>query len=501
MIHSSLKVVATLTATLFLSSAVNAYDQDMNFASEGFAYSQTEHSSIPHALLMTQDGRLVSVGRSIVDNRSGNFTLNITDSEGNTIITTETPVTSKRDVAHKVIELSTGVLLVLGEANAHGAVVAYDSEGNFLEQYTSSSNHTFYRDAIEQTDGKIVVVGYQRFAGVPGFSVIATRFNSDYSVDTTFGDNGLFQDPYRDVDSNWNSLAYAVDLQSDGKIILGTHVNHLTNTMPEFDEYSVIFRLTEAGQLDTTFGESETTPLRIIEDYVIRDLKVGQDDTISSVGKSSTTARAVKVLADGSALDTSFSRDGIADVDSTEGTEGFMAMTLKPRGGILATGYSGNGTVDLLVAHFNKRGKPGRYFGTRAGYKVFDYGETDYGRDLIQNSDGELFVVGNIAHDDYSKDMVLIKFIRSGREGGGCRGKHRHGKWHKKYGRSHGHSSCKKKINMHHHRFRHQNSRKHIDYTFVEMTKEHCMHSDERLEKYDRYTSYTTKRRWPKAHW
>lgn len=485
--YSSLKVVATIIGTILLSSSVHAYEQDMNFGTEGFAYAETTHSSIPHAINFTQDGRIVSVGRSIVDNKSGNFALNITDSEGNNVITTESEITTKRDVAHKVLSLSNGNLLVLGEANAHAAGALYDSEGNLLGSYISPDNHSFYRDAVEQEDGKIVVVGYQRFDDLRGFSVIATRFNADYSVDTTYGVDGVFQDPFRNVDSNYNSLAYAVDIQDDGKVVLGVHVYHLTDTTPEFNEYSVLVRLTTSGMIDTTFGTSEALPLTILEDFVVRDVKVDASGAIFAAGKSSTNARVIKALSDGSALDTTFCGNGIAEVDTTEGTEGFMALVVQDNGGVLATGYSGNETVDLLLASFDAQGNPGHYFETETGFLVLDYGDTDYGRDLIQNESGELFVTANIAHNDYSKDMVLIKFIESGNSHD-CDSDDFHHWHHWHHLMCHIHK-CFTKIHLGMHAYKESLSKHHMDFSFKEELDNGCLSKD-LDDKYEHHHAY-----------
>jgi len=483
--NSSLKVVATLVSTLLLGSVAHAYEQDMNFGTAGFAYAETENSSIPHAMALTNEGRLITVGRSIVDNRSGNFALNITDSEGNNIITTETEITTKRDVAHKVISLANGNILVLGEANAHAAGALYDSEGNFLGSYTSPENHSFFRDAVEQADGKVVVVGYQRFDGVPGFAVIATRFNTDYSVDTSYGDNGVFKDPFHNVDSNYNSVAYAVDMQSDGKVVLGAHVYHLNGTADDFEDYSVLVRLTTDGQIDTTFGTSSASPLLAVTNFVIRDLKINSEDKIFAVGKSTTAARAIKALADGSMLDNTFCGNGISDVETTDGAEGFMAMALENDNAVLATGYASNTTVDLLLANFDSEGNPGHYFGTDTGYLVVDYGATDYGRDLVQNDAGELFVAANIAHDDYTKDITLIKFIASV-DDSECTGGH-HGFFHMHSCMCHMHT-CMMKIHQGLHAFKASASRHHMDYTFNEELN--CKTVDTDLDMYEHHTPF-----------
>ncbi|HET6248728.1 MAG TPA: discoidin domain-containing protein [Tepidisphaeraceae bacterium] len=95
-----------------------------------------------------------------------------------------------------------------------------------------------------QSDGKIVVVGTTVFidsGGVQVQGVGVVRYNTDGSLDTTFGTGGkaMF-----DMNGGGCTFAREVLIQSDGKILISGQCNN----------EAMIMRLTSAGALDTSFG-------------------------------------------------------------------------------------------------------------------------------------------------------------------------------------------------------------------------------------------------------
>lgn len=96
------------------------------------------------------------------------------------------------------------------------------------------------RDAVLQSDGKIVVAGsFLNFNGTPIRRV--ARLNTDGTLDTSFSP------PTHSSDSGLNTLL----LQDDGKILLGGLFNDFTPVGKKF--YSHLIRLNTDGSLDETF--------------------------------------------------------------------------------------------------------------------------------------------------------------------------------------------------------------------------------------------------------
>ena len=99
-----------------------------------------------------------------------------------------------------------------------------------------------------QTDGKIVVAGYT--GDHSNFSDLAmARFNTDGSLDTSFGTNGLVKYSIDKILIVINDLV----IQPDGKIILaGTSYESGSSAF-------MLTRYTPGGVLDTAFGNNGVT--------------------------------------------------------------------------------------------------------------------------------------------------------------------------------------------------------------------------------------------------
>ena len=99
---------------------------------------------------------------------------------------------------------------------------------------------------LQQPDGKWLLVGGGGAGGLsggggaaPGFAV---RLNADFSIDTTFGTNGI-------ASLAWGEFYTCVTLQPDGKILIGGGEGPLGGGQ------CTIGRLNSDGSLDTTFGQ------------------------------------------------------------------------------------------------------------------------------------------------------------------------------------------------------------------------------------------------------
>lgn len=155
------------------------------------------------------------------------------------------------DVANAMVIQADDKILLGGSVSPGGfAVARYDADGTLDTSFGNAGIATTTiagflgaqagQDLSIQDDGKIVVAGY-----VDDY-VAAVRFDADGTLDSGFGDNGAVV-----VSSPRVAKAYAVAIQSDGKIVLagsapGTRVGE--------DSYDLLLvRLNADGTLDTTF--------------------------------------------------------------------------------------------------------------------------------------------------------------------------------------------------------------------------------------------------------
>ncbi len=160
-----------------------------------------------------------------------------------------------------------------------------------------------------QPDGKIVTAGMRYNGGSSNFFDFAvSRYNADGSLDTTFGGTGTV---YTDV-SGQSDKAYAVVIQSDGKIVVaGTGGDG-----PHF--FWDLARYNSDGSLDTTFGNGGkvvTNPNPNGYYNEIWDLALQSDGKILAAGDTDNGTDGKFAVAryntDGS-LDSTFGSGGIA---------------------------------------------------------------------------------------------------------------------------------------------------------------------------------------------
>lgn len=167
-------------------------------------------------------------------------------------------------------------------------------------------------DMVVQPDGKVVAVGITGEA--EGRDIAMVRFNTDGTLDDTFGTGGKVQ---RDLGAS--DIAWAVTLQKDGKIVVAGATGpeeYLSRPLGSF----VAMRFETNGALDTGFG----TDGKFIYNY-----EAGKWDT----------ARDVAIMNDGGILLTGTSKG--------DAWGGAIAFLLLNKYGVMQTLYTSTltGTV------------------------------------------------------------------------------------------------------------------------------------------------------------
>jgi uncharacterized delta-60 repeat protein len=215
------------------------------------------------AITLQPDGRIVVAGTTGTDvalmRYNADGTLDSTfDVDG--IVVTDLGGT---DIAHAVSIQQDGKILVAGSSfkaadNYYwGALLRYNSNGSLDTTFGGSHNgkvffnfnqaDTIVNAMAIQPDGKIVMVGGVAVGPVAsaGPDMFAVRFNSNGSLDGWFGSSGF---AVTDIRGEYNE-ATAMVIQDDGKLL----VAGMTGS-PESDRYDfALVRYTKDGWLDPTF--------------------------------------------------------------------------------------------------------------------------------------------------------------------------------------------------------------------------------------------------------
>ncbi|MGO9482602.1 MAG: T9SS type A sorting domain-containing protein [Candidatus Kryptoniota bacterium] len=227
----------------------------------------------------------------------------------------------------------------------NGTMVAFIAGGD-------SDYDEGYSSAI-QTDGKIVVAGWSTDSST-NYAFAVARFNSNGTLDNTFGTNGTARTFIHGGDST-NDKAYSVAIQTDGKIVVAGYSVDTTGGT-SYAAFALA-RFNSNGTLDDAFGTNGTAT------------------TFISGGGLLDEGRSVSVQSDGKIL-----------------VAGLSAVTLTSGGFTFATG-----SYALGVARFNSNGKIDNTFGTNGSTSISAIGVPllYYAYSLTIEGDGKIMVAGS----------------------------------------------------------------------------------------------------------
>lgn len=296
---------------------------------------------------------------------------------------------------------SDGKLVVSGNlfngVNNDFAVARYNTDGSLDTTFGSLGKFTmdlggddYVKDVAVQEDGKIVLVGSRTIASQDVIALI--RLNPDGSFDSEFGVNGAV---FTSVD--FNSLAKSVGFQTDGKILVAGIYQNSAHTQTGF----ALVRYNADGSLDSSFGNSGVVTTDFGSFAVADSLIVQTDGKIVVAGEP----RIVRYNSDGS-------------LDNTFGTGGSVAHDLQgldiqvQSDGKIVVAGNGQSQSHFAVNRYNQDGTADSTFGS-AGSVVSNSGSVPTG--LAVQEDGKAIVLGyNATNNNGDSNFVLTRYNPDG---------------------------------------------------------------------------------------
>jgi uncharacterized delta-60 repeat protein len=339
-----------------------------------------------------------------------------------------TDLNHSTDIANAVALQADGKLVVVGTSykqndfsNEDFVVTRYNTDGTLDTTFGRGGKvRTDFpglaavpSSLVIQPDGKIVVAGgaFPLFTFLGNFEVV--RYNPNGLLDSSFGNGGIVTTIFPE-----GSYASAVALQRDGKIIAaGTLFVDFIPGEPSNTDFALA-RYNRDGTPDATFGNSGqvSTDFVGMEDDAFSVL-LQTDGKIIAVGSANNPATyydfaAVRYLANGS-IDTSF---GVAGKVSTDfGVAGFdraQSAALQSDGRIVAAGFaiSQNGGVqNFAVARYTSNGLLDTTFGA-GGKNQIDFGSCcQSAYKVLLQGDGKIITVGYANTESSDSDFLLAR--------------------------------------------------------------------------------------------
>jgi uncharacterized delta-60 repeat protein len=239
-------------------------------------------------------------------------------------------------VAAGVTFSSSVVNHALARYNVDGSLDStFDGDGKAIAGFGTGS--ASIRAIALQTDGKIVVAGdYYDSSGTDQLEFLLARYNTDGSLDTTFGSGGVFIGH-----AGWFQDSFAaIAIQPDGKLLAAGYTRILT--INDF----VVARFNDDGTLDSSFGTNG---------YVATDI-TGNDHFDEA-----------------------------------------RAIALQPDGRIVVAGQSdllGNGAYDFAIVRYNGDGTVDTGYGTQGIATVEFSADPDQASGIALQADGKVVVAG-----------------------------------------------------------------------------------------------------------
>ena len=322
----------------------------------------------------------------------------------------------------KILAGGVGGAIKNGDALTY-LLTRYHSDGSIDLNFGDSGravlgiNFIFYSLDIPvvavQPDGKIVAAG--RIATLPQrLDVLIARFNTDGSIDKSFGEEGMII-----LDLGWVETTTGLALQEDGKILVsGIRADYVGGFISTFT-----LRFLSNGEPDNSFGDkgkvfttgfgifAKVNGIGLHQDKIF----VGITDYIIEIPHSLKPYIILRYNSNGT-IDSSYGINGKATlIFSNEFDNGYVELDnilVQQDGQVLATGTIGKDTPRLGVARFTADGFPDSSFGTN-GFTSLDRQNTfSEGYDVFTQDDGRIIAGGY--YYDGTNNYGAVRFLTNG---------------------------------------------------------------------------------------
>ncbi|MBV9240818.1 MAG: hypothetical protein JO314_02320 [Acidobacteria bacterium] len=265
--------------------------------------------------------------------------------------------------------------------------------------------------AIQPSDGKIVVAGYDTNSGGRNEFALA-RYNTDGSLDNLFGTGGVVTTAVGSV----ANIPSAMAIQPDGKIVVTGFDTNAGNR----DEF-LTARYNTDGGLDSNFGAGGvvSTPIGSVINRASAILVQPVDSKIVVAGFDRNAGNRdefalVRYNADGS-LDSSFGSGGVVTTGIGSIANTAYSIAIQSDNKILAAGYDINsgGRDEFAIARYNPTGSLDGTFGSGG---IVTTGIGSFGNRAFAigvQSDSKIVTAG-YASNGLNLDFALSRYSSTG---------------------------------------------------------------------------------------
>jgi uncharacterized delta-60 repeat protein len=339
---------------------------DSSFGQGGIVIASTASSNIAYAVAVQTDGKILTAGIGLADLTRYNSDGSLDTSFG-TGGNTGTAIRAYALALQPNGKILVGGYLPVSYQNTDFAVARYNSDGTLDTSFGSGGKvtteflggHDYIHALALQPDGKIVAAGQLDCCSSKWYFALA-RYNGNGTIDTSFGNNGR---AWTDLSPGFGfpyHRSNAVAIQPDGKILAAGGSKHYNDT----DSFAVV-RYNSNGTVDSIFGSGGQVTTKFNgNSSTAYAIALRPDGRFYVAGTSGSSFALERFKPDGS-LDTSFGSNHSGQITTQIlNTSAASALALQPDGKVLLAGTDYSSTNDFALA---------RYQAERGRAAAFDY--------------------------------------------------------------------------------------------------------------------------------
>src|SRR6266581_953502 len=332
---------------------------------------------------------------------------------------------ARRSFIRSLAISAAAIMLVFSASGQMAQAAGGDLDPTFGNggQVTTDFNHsTDIANAVAlQPDGKLVVVGQTyKNNDYTGEDFAVARYNTDGTLDTTFGVNGKVRTDFPGL----AAVASSVVIQPDGKILVAGGAFPLVTFLGDFE----LVRYNSNGSLDTSFGNGGivTTSFPGQGSYAFavalqadgKIIAAGTDFVNFTNDDSSNTDFALARYNPNGTPDTTFSGDGQVATDFDGFNDDAFSILVQPDGKLVAVGSAKNPATfyDFAAVRYLANGTIDTTFGV-AGKVRTDFGHADFdqARSAALQPDGKIVAAGTaIFNNGLSEPFAVARYNTNG---------------------------------------------------------------------------------------
>lgn len=296
------------------------------------------------------------------------------------------------------------------------AVTRYNSDGTLDTSFGDEGIKVFVLSSIMsimtniqiQTDGKILIAGFMDLGAGDGLDMTIIRLNEDGSLDFTFTGDGI-----QTYDINGDAdYVMALKIQPDGKIIAAGFTGVLESDL-------ALIRILPNGNLDSSFNGTGIVTYDFgspfDRGYAVDLMPDGRIAIAGSMSNGQSEDLAILRYNSNGTFDTTFSDDGILTLSLCSGNDNCFGVKVQSDGKmvLIGTAYLTSSTNQIAAARLNIDGSLDNTF-SDDGIQLIGFGNnSDWGIDLVIQPNGKILIAGMTSPQGYT-DFSLVRLLSNG---------------------------------------------------------------------------------------